>query len=75
MNLFKSFQTLFDSSTSDLPQQSTLSTKQGQKLLQLTYHDRACAHRLIEYERRKNPTKPEEYLCQDAIDRLIRDRQ
>jgi hypothetical protein len=75
MNLLKLFQTLFESSHPDLTHQSALSTKQGQKLLQLTYHDRACANRLIEYELRKNPTKSEQSLCQDAIDRLIRDRQ
>lgn len=56
-------------------QQSIFSTKQEQKLLQLTYYDRACVHRLIEYERRISPTDSDKSLCQDAIDRLIRDRQ
>jgi hypothetical protein len=51
---------------------SELSTLQ-QQLLQLTRNDRDLSHRLIEYERSKNPSKSEVSLHKDAIDRLRHD--
>ena len=79
MNLIELFQrwgwVTASISTSDRSQHSIFSTTQGQELLLLTYQDRACSIRLIEYERRISPTDSDKTLCQDAIDRLIRDRQ
>jgi hypothetical protein len=54
---------------------STVSEVLKGKLLSLAQNDRACADRLIEYERRRSPSKSEASLYEDAIDRLMRDRR
>ncbi len=51
---------------------SELSTLK-QQLLQLTRNDRDLSHRLVAYERSKNPSKSEVSLYADAIDRLRHD--
>jgi hypothetical protein len=44
-------------------------------IFSLAQNDRACADRLIEYERRRSPSKSEASLYEDVIDRLMRDRR
>jgi hypothetical protein len=54
---------------------STVSDVLKGKLLSLAQNDRACADRLIEYERRRSPSKSEASLYEDAIERLVRDQR
>jgi DnaJ C terminal domain len=54
---------------------STVSEALKSKLLSLAQNDRDRADRLIEYERRRSPSKSEASLYEDAIDRLMRDRR
>jgi hypothetical protein len=54
---------------------STVSDVLQGKLLSLAQNDQACVDRLIEYERRRSPSKSEASLYEDASDRLMRDRR